>query len=97
MVAVGTDQYLVALERENAAFGAAAARHPLDSSVPATPGWSLADLVYHLTEVQDFWRRIVEGRLTTADGLEATPRAPDEALVATFEAGAAQIAATDLE
>ena len=36
----------------------------------------MADLVHHLAEVQDFWARIVAGRLEDPAGIEAPPR-PD--------------------
>ncbi len=40
-----------------------ATRDHLDARVEHCPGWSVADLVWHLTEVHWFWGTIVEERL----------------------------------
>jgi uncharacterized protein (TIGR03083 family) len=39
--------------------------------VPTCPGWSIADLVWHLGEVHWFWAAIIETRATSPDGVEA--------------------------
>jgi uncharacterized protein (TIGR03083 family) len=54
--------HLLALERESARFGELLRRGDLGAAVPSCPGWSLADLGWHLTEVQQFWSEIA-GRL----------------------------------
>jgi uncharacterized protein (TIGR03083 family) len=48
-----------------------AAEADLGADVAACPGWTVADLVWHLREVQWFWGTIVAGLL---------PEPPDEAL-----------------
>lgn len=50
---------------------AEAAEGDMTAGVAACPGWNVADLVWHLREVQWFWGTIVAGRL---------PEPPDEAL-----------------
>ena len=39
--------------------------------VPTCPGWSIADLVWHLGAVHWFWTEIIETRATSPDGVEA--------------------------
>ena len=45
---------------ESALFRAALADTASDAPVPTCPGWSAADLLSHLTEVQWFWGEIVQ-------------------------------------
>ena len=63
------DEYLPVLEKTNARFADAAAEavlaHGWSAHVPGCPGWRLADLVWHLSEVQHFWAWIVRTRATT--------------------------------
>ena len=44
---------------EHSAGLARAAEHNLDAPVEHCPGWTVADLVWHLTEVHWFWAKIV--------------------------------------
>lgn len=67
---------------EHSAGVAALARGHLAEAVPGCPGWNVADLVAHLTEVQWFWATIVEDRLTEPpDEDQRPPRAAEGALV----------------
>jgi uncharacterized protein (TIGR03083 family) len=64
------------------------ARDNLDARVEHCPGWSVADLVWHVTEVQWFWATIAENRLgAPPDGARRPVRPATERLVAEFEAG----------
>ena len=54
---------------------------PLDTPVPTCPDWSVADLVWHLTEVQHFWTHIVTNRPDGPDSDEEPVRPPDAELV----------------
>jgi uncharacterized protein (TIGR03083 family) len=60
------DEYLPVLQRTNARFADAAAEAVLargwGAPVPGCPGWTLADLVWHLAEVQHFWAWVVHTR-----------------------------------
>ena len=58
---------------------------PLTTPVPTCPGWSIADLVRHLTEVQLFWTHIVGRRPLGPDSYEEPPRPADTELVAELE------------
>jgi uncharacterized protein (TIGR03083 family) len=63
--------YLTHLDRESRRFAEVLAG--VDPAVPVLtcPGWSAADLVWHLTEVQWFWGSIAEGRITEGGAVEA--------------------------
>lgn len=85
---------LAALRRDSDAFAAACDRARPDALVPGCPGWTVADLVWHLAEVHDFWGTIVARRmLDPSDYLE--PARPDDSeLIARFRAGASQLQRT---
>jgi uncharacterized protein (TIGR03083 family) len=48
--------------------------------VPTCPGWTVADLTWHLAEVHYFWSAIVEGNLANPAAAELPERRADEAL-----------------
>ncbi len=54
--------------------------------VPSCPGWTVADLVHHLAEVQHSWASIVAGRLDDPGGVEEKARPADSGLVDSFDA-----------
>ena len=64
--AMELDEYLPVLEKTNRRFADAAAEAVLargwTAPVPGCPGWRLADLVWHLAEVQHFWAWVVRTR-----------------------------------
>lgn len=70
-----------------------AARGNLDARVEHCPEWSVADLVWHVTEVHWFWRTIAGERLAEPPDESRRPaRAADaEQLLADFEAGSRQL------
>lgn len=84
----------VAATAEHSRGLAAAASGNLAAAVDGCPGWTVADLVAHLTEVHWFWATIVE-ELLTAPPAESPrpPRASEDALIPTFRAGADRLAA----
>lgn len=49
----------------------------LDREVPGCPGWTVADLVHHVTEVWHFWASVVERPYTSGADLEADYHEPD--------------------
>jgi uncharacterized protein (TIGR03083 family) len=55
---------------------------PGTARVPSCPDWSAADLLWHLTEVQNFWATIVEERLQVDQQVEAVAAPPRPAVVA---------------
>ena len=56
---------------ESARFRAVLSSASPEASVPTCPGWDVADLVWHLTEVQYFWAAVVRQRRTTLAEIEA--------------------------
>lgn len=55
------DHYVLTLREESERFLAALTGVPDDAPVPTCTGWTAADLVWHLGEVQHFWARVVSG------------------------------------
>ncbi len=80
------DEYLPALRRANDRFAGAAAEAVLTrgwtATVPGCPGWSLADLVWHLAEVQHFWSWVVRTRASDPGAYAGPARRPDAELLA---------------
>jgi uncharacterized protein (TIGR03083 family) len=79
------DEYLPVLERADARFAEAAAAAVLakgwTAHVPGCPGWRLADLVWHLAEVQNFWAWVVRTRAGDPSGYVEPDRVPDDELL----------------
>ncbi|GAA1890545.1 maleylpyruvate isomerase family mycothiol-dependent enzyme [Lapillicoccus jejuensis] len=83
--------YVDAVRRHSAGFAAAAAGH-LGADVPACPGWRVADLVAHLSDVHWSWATIVqERRREPVPPADRPPRAPDDELLDRFTAGAERL------
>ncbi len=76
--AVGVD----VIREHSLALVDVAGRAALDTPVPTCPGWSIADLVWHLTEVQLFWAHVIGRRPAGPDSYEAPPRPDDTVVVA---------------
>lgn len=90
-MSLSTDECLAAITRHSAGFAAAARGH-FTEPVEHCPGWSVADLVRHLTEVHWFWATIVEELpATPPEESRKPPRAADADLLDAFEAGAARL------
>jgi uncharacterized protein (TIGR03083 family) len=79
------DEYLPVLQRTNTRFAEAAAAavlaHGWRARVPGCPGWDLADLVWHLAEVQHFWGWVVRTRAQDPSGYPEPSRVPDDELL----------------
>jgi uncharacterized protein (TIGR03083 family) len=79
--------------RRHSAGLADAAEGNLDARVEHCPDWSVADLVWHLTEVQWFWATIADERLDApADEARRPPRGADGQLVADLRAATERLA-----
>lgn len=88
---LSTDQCLAAIEAHSRSLATAAEGH-LSAPVEHCPGWSVADLVHHVTEVHWFWGTIAAEHLDApVDSTRRLPRAADDQLVETFRTGAAQL------
>ena len=89
------DEYLPVLERTNRRFADVAAEAVLargwTAPVPGCPGWTLADLVWHLSEVQHFWAWIVRTRAPDPSGYPPPSRRPDDELLGFSTAVAAEL------
>ena len=89
------EQHLQTLREENARFAAAAAaartRVGWGARVPGCPEWDLADLVWHLGEVQHFWGWLVRTRATSPAGYPEPGRPADDDLPAFAAARAREL------
>jgi len=90
-------EYLPALRRSNARFAEAAAAavlaHGWAARVPGCPDWTLADLVWHLAEVQRFWAWVVRTRAQDPSAYERPVRHPDDELLGYAAARSAELEA----
>jgi uncharacterized protein (TIGR03083 family) len=89
------DDYLTVLQRTDARFGDASAEavveHGWRARVPGCPGWTLADLVWHLAEVQHFWAWMVRTRAPDPSGYTEPTRRPDDELLGWAAAQSAEL------
>ena len=68
----------------------------LDRPVPTCPDWTLADLIWHLATVQDFWTYILSAGVTGPDSYDPPARPKDDQLVSFLsERGDAMVEALD--
>jgi uncharacterized protein (TIGR03083 family) len=89
---VELDAYLDAIDRESSALADAAALAGLDALVLSCPGWTVADLVAHVGEVQQWARITVEQRATERISRSSLPPAPrGEELLPWFRAQASAL------
>jgi uncharacterized protein (TIGR03083 family) len=89
-----TSELLTALDRDSQAFVDACEIAGLTTPVPSCPGWTVADLLWHLTEVHDFWRTMVADLRSSTEGYAEPPRPADEALAAMYRSGRVDLIAT---
>lgn len=87
-------ELIAAFDRDSAAFLDACEVAGLTTPVDSCPGWSVADLLWHLTEVHHFWRMIVAERRSTWEGYEQPPRPVPEGLPAMYGHGRDALLAT---
>jgi uncharacterized protein (TIGR03083 family) len=80
-------EFIAAFDRDSAAFADACEAAGLDADVRSCPGWTVADLLWHLTEVHGFWRTIVGEQRTDPDGYREPARPSDEALLEMYRDG----------
>jgi len=89
------DDYLPVLQRANVRFADAAAQAVVGkgwkAQVPGCPDWRLADLVWHLAEVQHFWSWVVRSRAEDPSGYAEPDRRPDDELLGYLSAAAAEL------
>jgi uncharacterized protein (TIGR03083 family) len=89
------DEYLPVLATVNGRFAEAAAEAAVSrgwgASVPGCPGWSLADLVWHLAGVQHFWAWVVRTKAEDPSAYAESPRRPDDELLGYLAAQSADL------
>ncbi len=67
---------LASLRDDAAGLVVAGRRADAGAAVPCCPGWTAADLVWHVGEVHDFWGYLVRTRALSPDGYQ-DPARPD--------------------
>jgi uncharacterized protein (TIGR03083 family) len=89
------EDYVSVLARTNVRFAEAAAEAVLakgwSAHVPGCPGWTLADLVWHLAEVQHFWAWVVRARAPDPATYPEPPRRPADELLGFLAAQNAEV------
>jgi uncharacterized protein (TIGR03083 family) len=92
---MGPGRHLAVLEKADRRFADAATEallaHGWRAPVPGCPGWTLADLVWHLAEVQHFWAWMVRTRATDPSAYPAPSRHPDDELLGYLDAQSAEL------
>ena len=87
---------LAIVNAESDRFAAVLAECPADARVPCCPDWDARDLLWHLTEVHQFWTGVISSGARTDEDVEALeeqerPDSLDELLARREEATAALI------
>src|SRR3954463_6853112 len=78
--------YLAHLRADSARFRQVLAGTDPATRVPTCPDWDAADLLWHLSEVQNFWGVIVRDKLDDPELAQDTERAEDyEGQLAQFD------------
>jgi uncharacterized protein (TIGR03083 family) len=89
------DEYLPVLQRTNArcadVAAAAVLEHGWHARVACCPGWTLADLIWHLAEVQHFWAWVVRTRALDPSAYAEPERRPDNELLGWLTAQSAEL------
>lgn len=89
------DDYLRHIESESARFLAVLTDCDPDARVPGCPDWTAADLLWHLTRVQDFWTHVIAHRPVAPEDYPEPERPADQAaLLSRFAAQTAAFSAT---
>lgn len=83
--------FLAALARDGDAFVDACEAAGPGAPVVSCPGWSVADLLWHLAEVHHFWRTIVGDQRDTWEGYVQPTRPADADLASFYRAGLADL------
>ncbi|MEX0846206.1 MAG: maleylpyruvate isomerase family mycothiol-dependent enzyme [Ilumatobacteraceae bacterium] len=78
---------LAALVRDGEAFARACDEAGADAPVASCPGWTVDDLLWHLTEVQHFWRWVLAERAVTPDAYVEPERPSGDALTTVYRSG----------
>lgn len=85
--------HIVAL-RDSGRSLADVAAGALDLPVRSCPEWTMADLVWHVVVVHDFWRQLVDGTIVSPGAFQPGDRPADRDLIVSYRAGLERVAAT---
>ncbi|MDX1449026.1 MAG: maleylpyruvate isomerase family mycothiol-dependent enzyme [Acidimicrobiia bacterium] len=77
--------FLAAIRTESARFAACLRAGSWDAPVPSCPGWTLADLAWHLTEVQHYWASIASDLLLDPGNVTKLERPANDDLPDLFD------------
>lgn len=77
--------FIAAIRAESARFSDLIRNTDPAVPVPSCPGWSMADLTWHLAEVQYFWATIATGLLTSPSSIDDLQRPSDASLPTLFD------------
>lgn len=66
----------------------------LDVPIPSCPEWAMADLIWHVSNVGDFWRQLVDGTIASPGAFGSGDRPADDDLVASYRAGLERLIST---
>lgn len=86
-----TADFSTALARDGAAFADACEAAGSATMVPSCPEWTVADLMWHLAEVHDFWATVVARQLTDPDEYVPPVRPPADALPTFYRSSLARV------
>ncbi len=76
--------YAGVIRGESARFHDLISRTAIGAPVPSCPEWTVADLAWHLSEVQHFWASIVGGLLQDPESVQRIDRPADADLAGLF-------------
>jgi uncharacterized protein (TIGR03083 family) len=93
MRSLAPEDYTRAIREDGLAL-AVAAEGRLANDVPSCPGWSVADLLWHIGEVHRFWNQIAAQRLLDPEEAEEAERPAEEDLISWYEEGLAELLST---
>jgi uncharacterized protein (TIGR03083 family) len=88
------NEFLAALDRDSAAFVDACEAAGMTAAVDNCPGWTVADLLWHLTEVHYFWGTMVAEKRDSWQGYKEPQRPADTDLAEMYRAGRTKLLAT---
>jgi uncharacterized protein (TIGR03083 family) len=80
IVRVEPSDHLNVFQRDGAAFADACRTAGLDAPVPSCPGWTVDELLWHLTEIHHFWGWMLAERVDTPDSYVRPDRPTGDAL-----------------
>ena len=85
---LSNERYLTAIEAQSALIGRLA-HNQLERPISACPGWTMAELVWHMGEVLMFWKQVIDKKALDTSSLEWITRPEPNDLLSWYEHGVA--------